>query len=347
MPETRKSAKGTVRIDAPWYRLRMELVTGATGFIGRRLVRRLLAEGYKVRALVLPNEATDGLYGAEIVRGDVRDPGSLENASNGVSRVYHLAAVVGDWGDDALFHAVNVEGTRNVLDAAAKARCERVLLVSSIVVYGWQLRSGNCHEDVRRQHGVGPYSRTKRESEELGLHYHRAGHVPVTVVRPGNVYGPGSPLWVDQIVSLLASGSMLLVNGGRGDAVLAYVDNVVDVIVRAARAESALGKVYNANDGGGVSWRQYFSDLAQLTGARPPRWSIPVPAARALAAVMERGAKALRRRERPLFTTEAVILISSRHPVPIRRAIDELDYRPIPYRDAMKEVAAYLQGGTP
>lgn len=252
--------------------------------------------------------------------------------------------MVGDWGDDAVFHAVNVGGTRNVLDAATAAKCQRVLMVSSLVVYGWQLRSRACHEDSPRQRGVGPYSRTKSESEELALAYHHKDRVPVTIVRPGNVYGPGSPNWVDEIVSLLGAGSLVLVGDGSGDASLAYVDNVVDVIVRAAIHPAAAGKIYNANDGSGVSWREYFNDLAQLIDVQPPRRSVPLPVARFLAITMERSFKLLRRSRRPLLTTEAVVLISSRHPVPIRRAVDELDYRPIPYRDAMESVAAYLNG---
>ena len=341
------------RIDAPWYCARMILVTGATGFIGRRLVARLVAEGHRVRALALPGESVDSvasgpknnLEGAEIVRGDVRDPAALQRATDGASRVYHLAAVVGDWGDDALFQSINVEGTRNVLDAAVRAQCRRVLLGSSIVVYGSQLRTGHCDEAARREYGVGPYSRTKRASEEIALDYHHMGRVPVTVVRPGNVYGPFSPLWVDEVAALLKAGSMILVDGGAGDAVLAYVDNVVDVIVRAGFSERAAGAIYNANDGSGVTWRQYLTDLAHLLNTAPPRRSVPSALAYSMAAAMEFGSRALRRRRRPLLTSESVALISSRNPVPIRRAVEELNYRPISYDDAMQSVAAYLQGG--
>jgi len=337
----------------------MILVTGATGFIGRRVIARLHGDGHRVRALVLPGEDVSGILGAtshdathsadprnatEIVRGDVRDATTVRAAAHGVSHIIHLAAVVTDWGDDAVFHAINVGGTRNILDAAAGENCQRVLMVSSVVVYGWQLRSRQCHEDSPRQRGVGPYSRTKSESEELALTYHRQGRVPVTIVRPGNVYGPGSPNWVDEIVSLLGAGSLVMIGDGSGDASLAYVDNVVDVIVRATMHPHSAGKIYNANDGSGVSWRQYFHDLARLIDVRPPRRSIPLPVARALAITMERSFKLLRRTRRPLLTTEAVVLISSRHPVPIRRAVDELDYRPISYDDAMKSVAAYLNG---
>src|SRR5207249_1489166 len=160
------------------------------------------------------------------------DADTMAAAVRGARRVYHLAAVVGDWGEDDAFSRINVGGTRNVLDAAATHGVERVVMVSSIVVYGSQLRTGPCDEDAPREHGVGPYSRTKRASEEVALDYHAFGRVPVTVVRPGNVYGAGSPLWVDELAALLRKGAAVWLDDGDGDADLAFVDNVIDVIAR-------------------------------------------------------------------------------------------------------------------
>lgn len=337
------------------------LVTGATGFIGRRLCARLCADGHRVVALVLPSESEDSLLASvpsaagtaaegrslEIRRGDVTDAHSVERAVAGVERVYHLAAVVGDWADPDQYWQINVEGTRNVLDCAAAANCERFVMVSSIAVYGEQLRTGHCHEGARRAYGVGPYGQSKRASEALALSYHDMGRVPVTVIRPGNVYGPSARLWVDTLVAALRSGYLQLIDGGRGDAALAFVDNVVDVIARAADRPEAAGRIYNVTDGSRVSWRRYLTDLAQLVGARPPTLSVPLVAARAAAEVMERGARLLGRKERPLLTREAVTLLSSRRPVPIDRAVSELGFHPISYADAMNRVADYLHGGTP
>jgi nucleoside-diphosphate-sugar epimerase len=320
------------------------LVTGATGFIGRRLVARLVEEGLAVRALALPDEHVAPLGAIDVVRGDVTEAASLPPAFRGVDRVFHLAAVVGDWGDEAVFRRVNVEGSRHVLDAAAAAGCGRVVAVSSIVAYGRALFGDVCDEQTTpREYGVGPYSRTKRAAEELALDYHAFGRVPVVVVRPGNVYGPGSPLWVDAVVEALRSNAPL-VDGGAGDASLAYVDNVVDVLVRAGRADAAPGRIYNANDGSGVTWKQYFTDVAAAAGATPPSRSIPGGAAWALAVAMEGYGRLRRSARRPLLTRESVLLLRSRAAVPIQRARDDLGYHPlVRYDEAMKRVARYLE----
>ncbi|HLU66717.1 MAG TPA: NAD-dependent epimerase/dehydratase family protein [Kofleriaceae bacterium] len=320
------------------------LVTGASGFIGRRLVARLIEDDEWVRVLVLPGE--DVRLGSEMLRADVTRPETLGGAMRGMRTVFHLAAVVGDWGPEEVFQAVNVDGTRNVLEAAARAGVERVVVVSSLAVYGWQLHTAVCDEERPRERGVGPYSRSKRAQEEVALELHRSGRVPVTIVRPGNVVGPGSAHWVDEPVRLLRAGRVLLVDGGDGDAAFTWVDNLVDLLVRAGRAPQAAGRIYNGNDGSGVTWRRYLGDLARLAGARPPRRSVPAPAALAMAAAMEAAWRATRRRTRPLMTREAVTLLASRHPVPIARAASELGFAPaIEYAQALDRIRDYLHSG--
>jgi nucleoside-diphosphate-sugar epimerase len=317
------------------------LVTGASGFIGRALVARLRREREAVRALVLPGEVVT--LDAEVARGDVTRPETLGPAVARVRTIYHLAAVVGDWGAESLYRSVNVDGTRNLLTAAAAAGVERVVVVSSLVVYGSQLASEVCDEDMPREHGVGPYSRSKRAQEELALDFHRFGRVPVTIVRPGNVYGPGSVNWVDLPVQLLRAGRMPLLDGGQGDAALTWVDNLVDLLVLAARAPGAAGRVYNANDGCGVTWARYFRELARVAGARPPRLRMPGRAAMAAAVAMEAAWRVTRRRGRPLFTREAVTLLASGPPVPIRRAAVELGFTPaVEFAQTMERLAGVI-----
>ncbi|MBT8491920.1 MAG: NAD-dependent epimerase/dehydratase family protein [Deltaproteobacteria bacterium] len=319
------------------------LVTGASGFIGSRLLDALAGQA-RVRALVPPGEqlVDDQL---EVVVGDVRDQSALEQACEGVDRVFHLAARVGDWGHEDDFWTVNVDGTRNLFEAAVHAHCRRVVMVSSIAVYGMQLRTSCCDEELPRAEGVGPYSRSKSASEAIARDYHRRGDVEVVVVRPGNVFGPGRTPWVGELVRVLRKGQAPLIDSGTGDAQLAYVDNVVDVLMAAASHPDAAGKIYNAVDGHGVTWRQYLGDLARLAGVREPRMAVPHKVAWTAARALERFAKLRRSSERPLLTREAVVLLSSKHPIPNQRAVAELGFMPRPYEQCLREVQTYIDSG--
>ncbi len=322
------------------------LVTGATGFIGRRLVARLLAGGRAVRALALPGEPVERCWPGpvEVFRGDVRDRTAVEAAVMGAGVVLHLAAVVGDWGRESLYQAVTVEGTRNVLGAAAAAGV-RAVLVSSVTVYGDAIGSDVCDEDHPFGRPQGPYGRAKQAQERIARELEAAAGLRVTIVRPTNVYGPGSRPWVDDLSDHLRRGLPSLFGDGEQNAGLAYVDNVADLLALAAYHPAAVGRVYNASDDLDVSWRRYFTDLTTAIGAPPPR-AIPAPLARAGAVLNEALWRLLGIWEsRPPITREAVNLVGSHHRVPGARARAELGWAPqVSYDEGLAAVLAYLGG---
>ena len=340
------------------------LVTGATGFIGRRLVHRLRQEDYKPRAFVLPHDpipsdwnalfarpdpaktsdsATSGAPGeaVQVVRGDVTQRASVAAATRGARTVFHLAAMVGDWGRAEQHERVTVRGTEHVLCEAAHQEAH-VILASSVVVYGNAIGTAVCDENRPFGTPLGPYSRSKQAQERLAQKYEGSEGLKVTIVRPTNVFGPGSVPWVDQAVAELERGSPALIGGGRKCAGLTYVDNVVDVLIRAAERPATIGRIYNASDDNGVTWLRYFTELAEIVGAPSPK-SIPHVVARLAAAPLETAYRLARRTGRPPITREALNLVGSHHRVPISRAQQELGYSPpVSYADGMKAVAAYL-----
>jgi len=319
------------------------LVTGATGFIGRRLVRRLLHEGYQPRLFVRATSPLEEVWeGLPIERGDVTELDTVHRALRGVATVIHLAAKVGDWGREAEHQATTVRGTEHVLSEAARVEA-RVILASSVVVYGEQLGRTVCDEHLplgRKTYG--PYGRAKQAQERIARQLEAQRGLRVTIVRPTNVFGPRSATWVDAPVEVFRQGLPGLIGDGKRDAGLTYVDNVVDVFVRAAERPDAAGRIYNANDENGVTWRRYFSELADLVGAKRPR-SLPAPVASLLARGASATWRALGREDRPPLTPEALHLLSAHHRVPIARACRELGYKPaVGYEQAMDEVARYL-----
>lgn len=314
-------------------------VTGGTGFIGRVLVRRALDQGHAVRALVR-NPAAELPPGVERAVGDLARPETVPPALAGVDAIVHLAAQLGDWGPEDAFVRANVEGTRSVLAAARAVGVPRFVHTSSLIVYGERLlREQPCDEDGPvGDNPVSAYGRSKLGAERACQEAATGSFAP-TIVRPGNVWGPGSRYWVDEVVIALRKGGVPVIDGQRPLAHLAHVENVADVLLRAACTPAAVGRTYNVNDASGVTWWQYLRDLATLCGATPPSMILPGAVAAVAGAVMETTARLLRRKTRPLLTREAVRLFRARAPVPITRAELELGHRPLlPYAAALEQL---------
>ena len=319
------------------------LVTGATGFIGRRVVHKLLEKGINLKVLALPNEAipTEWTDKVEVVQGSISDPRNVEEAASGAKTIIHLVAIVTDWGDEKKYWEVTVEGSRRIFEQAVQNRA-RVVLASSIAVYGDYIHSQSCPEDTPYGKTLGPYSRTKQAQEKLAWEYFKNKSMKLSVVRPANVYGPGSGPWLHDVIDVLQSGSPGLISGGEMNAGLAYVDNVADVLILAGPTERAIGRVYNACDGLDVTWKQYFTDIAHMIGVDNPK-SLPAPLAAVGAYLMEGVYKLFGIQKRPLITREALNLVGSDNRIPNDRIKNELGCTPqVSYAEGLERIREYI-----
>lgn len=319
------------------------LVTGATGFIGSRVVHKLLQNGVKVKVLALPDETVpaDWAEKVEIVRGSISDPNAVEKATHGAETIIHLVAIVTDWGDEKKYWEFTVEGSRLIFEQAVKNK-SRIVLAASIAVYGDKIHTQPCPEETSYGKTLGPYSRTKQAQEKLAWDYYKNKGMRLTVVRPANVYGPRSGPWLHDVMNVLKSGSPGLISGGQMNAGLAYVDNVADILILAGTLEKAMGRVYNACDGLEVTWRDYFTDIASMIGVGKPK-SIPRPLAVFGAYLLEGIYKLLGIEKRPLITREALNLVGSDNRIPIERVKNELGYTPqVTYAEGLKRIKGYI-----
>jgi nucleoside-diphosphate-sugar epimerase len=319
------------------------LVTGGSGFLGSHLVEALVARGEEVRVLVRPTSRTAHLenLGVELACGDLGNLPSLKAAVRSVERIYHCAALAADWGTWEAFRAANGTGVRNLLETAVAAGVGKFIHVSTTDVYGHP--GYPAGESTPHRLRGWPYGDTKIEGEGLAWAYHRQHGLPVTVVRPVNIYGPRSTTFVVEIVELLKSGSMIHVGNGRKPAGLGYVTNVVDVLLRAADSEKSTGQAYNASDGSDVTWREYADRLAQIVGVPRPRLVIPRRVAYMAGWAMERIYGTLRLRSRPLLTRMVAELFGTDQGFPIDKARRELGYEPqVDFDKGMRRVEAWL-----
>ena len=228
------------------------MVTGATGFIGGRLVRRLVQEERaSVRALVRNVDKADGLVsiGVEVEQGDVNDPDAIRRAMKGCEIVFHCAAVVHNFqATPDLLRRVNVEGTRNMLAAASAAGVGRFVHLSSIGVYGISPREGTEEADPQQLCGD-PYCDSKIEAERLVLAQAEQKRLPVVIIRPANVYGPRSSFWTLGLLDMIKAGNIKLIDDGNGMSNHVYIDNLVDAVLLAVRNDTAAGEAFIVSDG--------------------------------------------------------------------------------------------------
>lgn len=302
------------------------VVTGAGGFIGSHVIRRLRDAGREVIAAdlapppVLPQ-------GVGYVRMDLRDRASVRRAFAGLRPTFaiHLAAKVGDWGDPEEFEAINVTGARALLEVACDAGVSRALHVSSIAAMG--LAAGERADETAEPVGAGDaYSDTKAAGERAARALAAQG-APITVVRPGDVYGVGCVPWVRRPIELLRTKKMVLVDGGRGHFAHVHVENLIDAFFLALASERARGELFIVTDGDDhLSVGEYFTRLADVCDLPRPRLDLPRPAAEALAAGFELAARLSRRA--PPFSRAAIGYVCRRGGFSIEKARAALGYAP-------------------
>jgi len=315
------------------------LVTGATGFVGRNLCAYLAARGRWVRALVRPtsDHAFLETLGVERVWGDIRDDRAVAAAVEGCGAIIHAAAVFRFWGRREDFWTTNVDGTRNLLEAAAQAGVSRFVHISTIAVVGKPPADGLITEETPCQ-PQDAYQESKLEAERLALTWWRTHGLPVIILRPGAIYGPWSRYAFNRLfIEDPLRGLAFRVHGGRHVTFPVFVRDV------AWAAEVALGggrpgEVYNIC-GNCLSHREIGEIVERVTGRRI-RW-IPAPAWGMVA--LARGWTFLSRwtRREPYYPIGLYPYVFYDWRVSHEKAREELGYDPTPFEDGLQETRAW------
>jgi nucleoside-diphosphate-sugar epimerase len=325
------------------------LITGATGFIGGRLVARLVREGYVVRCLARASSDTSRLeeLDVEIVVGDLTSPDSLARAVTGCDVVFHCGALVSDWATAEEIVAVNVGGTRNLLDACVDASVRRLIHFSSTDVYGYPGRA-EIDETYAGTRFRNWYAQTKLDAEGEVLRAETAGRLEAVILRPATVYGPGSSEVIGEIARAICCGHMLLIAGGGAVAGLCYVENLIDAAVLALCHDAAPGQTFNVGDGLSVTWRELTDGLADGLGCPRVRWSMPYWIAYSIGFSLEHGYRLLRRTvglsAPPLLSRQAVQVLGKNQDFSTRKLRETLGWQPrVGYATGLEATVAWLK----
>lgn len=321
------------------------LVTGATGFVGSHVAEALVKRGISVRTIARPTSDAGFLekLGVEIVRGDLTDPAAIRQAATGADAVVHCGAKVGDWGHVDEYRKVNVEGLRTLLDAAGPS-LQRFVLVSSLGVYSARHHYGTDETEPLPDNHIDGYTQSKVEAEKLALEYHRTQGVPVTVLRPGFIYGPRDRSVLPRIVARLKERSIIYIARGRFALNTTYVGNLVDAILLALENPAAVGEVFNVTDGEFVSKRRFFEAVADGVGVKRPWGTVPVWLARFVANWRESVFRRKNKPHPPRATQAQLKFAGLNLDFSIAKARTKLGYTPrISFDDGMAQAIAWYR----
>jgi nucleoside-diphosphate-sugar epimerase len=311
-------------------------ITGAAGFIGRTLAARYRSLGAEVVGVDLAADPSRG-----IVAGDIAQPGDWQAHADGCDLLIHTAAIVSYAVDLDTAWRTNVAGTRNVLDAARQASVRRLVHFSSVVVFPDLDVAGGMDETTPVRTDGRPYIDTKVAAEQVVLQAHAANEVECVIVRPGDVYGPGSRPWVILPVASIKRRSFLLPAGGKGVFTPVYVDNLVDGVLLAASSPDAAGQIFNISDGTVITCAEYFGHLYRILGMRGPI-CLPTPLAMAIATGVDRSNRLLGRRTES--NPDTLKYLSRTGGYSIAKARDMLGYEPrIDLTEGMRRTEAWLR----
>jgi len=314
--------------------LRTAFVTGGSGFIGGRLVRRLVGDGMAVRALARSDTsaAAVGELGAEPVLADLGDAQAIAAGAEGCDVAFHLAAHVEGWGPIEEFERINVGGTRNALEGCARAGVRRFVHcgTEAALMAGEPLVQVDETAPLRPD-SPAPYPSTKAKAEQAVRDANRDGFETV-VLRPRFVWGAGDTTLLPEMVRMVEAGRFAWVAGGQNLTATTHVDNVAEGLVLAAQ-RGAPGEPYFVTDGEPVVFREFVSAMLKTQGIEPPDRTLPKWLAGAVSSAGEAAWRVLPLKGQPPLTRFTYWVLTQECTIDISKARSELGYEPIRSRE--------------
>ena len=319
------------------------LVTGATGFLGGALTKALVDQGHDVRVMARMTSKVDALQDlpVEIRYGCLESSSCLDGLLDGVEIIYNCAAATADWGRWQAFYDANVLGVKNLMEASVRDRAlTRIVHLSSTCVYGYPTRVCDESQPIK---DIGlPFNRSKVEGERILWDYIRQG-LPITILRPSNLFGPRSASVIDWANQLIHD-ELMWIDGGKSAAGLMYVGNAVDAIIKASQSPATLGQAYNLRDESRENWREFGVALASGLGTGVPTLNLPNQVVTVLMYVFEIFYRMLRTEKRPVVTRQQVFQFSRDQAYPIEKAQRDFGFHSrVSFSEGMQETVRWLK----
>ena len=317
------------------------LVTGATGFLGKYVVKELVAEGYFVRAFGRNKAVGQSLVSdqVEFFKGDLSSKQAVEEACKGVEMVVHAGALSTVWGPWESFYQANVLGTQHVLEASRTNKIKRLVYVSSPSIYAAPKdQIGIKEEDAPTENHLNNYIKSKILSENLFPAY---PDVPSIILRPRGLFGVGDTSILPRVLKLSQKIGIPLIKEGKQLMDMTCVENVALAIALALKADRAEGQVYNITNGEPTPFKELIEEALQGLGLPIRYKKLPAFLLGGLASSLEVLYRVLPLKGEPPLTRYTYYLLRYSQTLDISKARQELGYEP---RINIKEgIAQYVQ----
>ncbi len=324
----------------------MILVSGASGFVGSAVARRLIEGGQRVRGLVRPSSDRRNLDGLdlEVVEGDLRDKASLIRACEGCEGLFHVAADYRLWTlDPSQMFKTNVDGARNLMEAAKEAGVGRIVYTSSVATLGTPKDGSPGDEETPVSYSdmIGPYKQSKFRAEEVVSRMIAENGLGAVIVNPSTPIGPGDvkPTPTGRMVVEAAAGRMpAYVDTGLN---VVHVDDVADGHV-AAYGKGKVGERYVLG-GEDLTLKEILDAISELTGLAAPKIRVPHGLIMPVAAAVEGWARLTRRQKEPFVTIDGIRMARKKMFFSSAKARRELGYSPRPAVEALTDAVAWFR----
>ena len=327
------------------------LVTGGGGFLGRYVVKKLLARGYTVRVLGRSEQPDLKEAGVDVIQGDIRDATIVRAAARGVDVIQHIAAKAGVWGSWEDYHQTNVIGTRNVLHACKELGTQRLIYTSTpSVVFNGEALQGVDESQPYGKNWLCHYAHTKRIAEEevLAANDPDGSGLRTIALRPHLIWGVGDNHLIPRVIERARAGKLRIVGDGTNKVDIVHVENAADAQIRAQVAlerQEGCGRAYFISQGEPVVLWNWINDLLKRLGIPQIEKQISLSSAYRVGAVMESLWKTFRLKGEPPMTRFVATELAKDHYFDIRAAKQNLGYQPtVTTEEGLQELVAHLKG---
>ena len=306
------------------------LVTGATGFLGGALTRRLHGMGWGVTALGRNGAALDKLeaLGIETIQADLKDKEGMINACKNQEIIFHCAALPSPWGKFEKFYQANVIGTRNIIRGCEENKIKRLVHVSTPSIYFDYKSRINVKENDSLPDPISEYAHTKLLAEEE-LDKAFANGLATIAIRPRALFGPGDTVIFPRLIPRLQTGRLPILGDGENVVDLTYIENVVDALLLCAESPaSTLGKKYNISNGEPVKIWRLVERICDALDLPHPKRKISYQTANAAASALELIYTFIPTYPEPPLTRVSVSILANSTTLDITAAKNELGYQP-------------------